>query len=83
MTPGPERRVAEELDRRGLAAPAALLVDAHRPLAPLVADLAAALGPIARALLGHRADDLRTIAEDPDGLDRLTDELRRTRADPG
>ena len=83
MTPRPERRVAEELDRRGLAAPAALLVDAHRPLAPLVADLAAAIGPLARALLGHRADDLRLIAEDPDGLERLTDQLRKTDADPG
>jgi len=83
VTPRPERRVAEELDRRGLAAPAALLVDAHRPLAPLVADLAAAIGPLARALLGHRADDMRMIAEDPDGLERLTDELRKTHADPG
>ena len=83
MTSRPEQRVAEELDRRGLAAPAAILVDAHRPLAPLIADLSAAIGPLVRAALGRRADDLRSIAEDPDGLDRLTDELRKTRADAG
>ena len=83
MTPRPERRVADELDRRGLAAPAALLVDAHRPLAPLVADLSAALGPLVRALLGRRVDDLQSLAEDPDGLDRLTDALREPRADAG
>ena len=83
MTSRPERRVAEELDRRGLAAPAAILVDAHRPLAPLIADLSAAIGPLVRAALGRRADDIRSIAEDPDGLDRLADELRKTRADAG
>ena len=83
MTSTPERRLAEELDRRGLAAPAALLVDAHRPLAPLVADLSAALGPLLGTLFGRRAEELRTIAEEPGGLDRLTDELRRTRADAG
>lgn len=83
MTPRAERRVADEFDRRGLAAPAALLVDAHRPLAPLLADLSAALGPLVRSVLGHRADDLRALAEDADGLDRLTDALRNPRADAG
>ncbi|HEX5040033.1 MAG TPA: hypothetical protein VFW95_07870 [Candidatus Limnocylindria bacterium] len=83
MRSRPERRVAEELDRRGLAAPAALLVDAHRPLAPLIGDLAAAVGPLFSALLGRQADDVRSIAEDPDGLDRLTEELRKTSADAG
>jgi hypothetical protein len=83
VTSRPERRVADELDRRGLAVPAAVLVDAHRPLAPLVADLSVALGPLVRALLGRRADELRAIAEDPDGLDRLADELRTPRADAG
>ena len=29
------RALANELRRRGLAAPAALLIDAHRPLSPL------------------------------------------------
>lgn len=83
MTSRPERRVAEELDRRGLSTPAALLIDAHRPLAPLVADLSAAISPLIRAALGGRADDLRAVAEDPEGLDRLTDELRKTRANAG
>jgi hypothetical protein len=79
----PERRVADALDRRGLSAPAALLVDAHRPLAPLLADLSAAVGPLVRAVLGRQAANLQRIAEDPEGLERLTDELRKPRADAG
>jgi hypothetical protein len=83
VTSRPERRVAAELDRRGLGTAAELLVDAHRSLAPLLSDLSVAVGPLVRAALGSRADDLRAIAEDPDGLDRLTDALRKPRADAG
>ncbi|MBW3612258.1 MAG: hypothetical protein KY392_00195 [Chloroflexi bacterium] len=46
MSPTPERRLASRLRRRGLDAPARLLADAHRPLAPLLADLGAAVGPL-------------------------------------
>jgi hypothetical protein len=73
--------VADELDRRGLATPAALLADAHRPLAPLLADLEAALGPLLGAGLGRRIDDLRAVARDPGELDRLVEELEGPRAD--
>ena len=75
MTRGPARRLAETLDRRGLGEPARLLADAHRPLAPLLGDLSAAFGPLATLLAGRGLDDARAILEDPDGLERLTDEL--------
>lgn len=87
MTDGPARRVADELDRRGLAVPGRLLADAHRPLAPLLSDLGAAFGPIIGAALGRLADDPRALLDDPQGLERLIEQLERahggTRAEPG
>jgi hypothetical protein len=72
---GAARRLAEALDRRGLAAPGRLLADAHRPLAPLLHDLGAAIGPLLGTAVGNRADDLRAILDDPRGLDRVIEEL--------
>jgi hypothetical protein len=88
VSDGAARRVAEALDRRGLALPGRLLLDAHRPLAPLLSDLGAALGPLIGVAAGERANDLRGLVEDPDGLDELVDELDRnarggTRGQPG
>jgi len=89
MTDGSARRVADQLERRGLAAPARLLLDAHRPLAPLLADLGAAFGPLIGTALGPLADDPRTLLDDPNGLDGLVSELGHreshggTRADSG
>lgn len=77
MTDGPARRIADELERRGLAAPARILVDAHRPLEPLLADLGAAFGSIVGAAIGSGSDDLRAIVDEPGGLDRLIEELDR------
>lgn len=74
----PARRLATRIGSHGLAAPARLLVDAHRPLAPLVADLGAALGPLLALVAGRQADDVRAITDDPDGLDALVDELDRS-----
>jgi hypothetical protein len=88
VTDGPARRVAHELRARGLAAPARLLVDAHRPLAPLLSDLGAAVGPLMGQILGRRADDLRAVLDDPRELDSLIEQLdgpapRSSRANPG
>ncbi len=86
MSRDPARRAADELDRRGLAAPARLLADAHRPLAPLLADVGAALGPLTRAVAGERAATMVRWLEDPDALDQLVDALDASgerRAGPG
>jgi hypothetical protein len=87
MSVPPERDLARAIERRGLGAPARILVDAHRPLAPLLADLAAAVEPLARRLGIGWADDIVTTAADPDGLDRLLaaidDEAGSDRAEPG
>lgn len=86
MAVDPARRVASELERRGLAAPARLLADAHRPLAPLIEDLGAAIGPLARSLGGVGIASLSRWLEEPDALDRLVRELDaggEPRAEPG
>lgn len=55
MSSTPARRAAIEFRRRGLVVPARLLADAHRPLAPLLSDLGAAMGPLLGSLAGGRA----------------------------
>jgi hypothetical protein len=69
-------RLAADLERRGLAAPAALLLDAHRPLLPLLRQASIFLGPflapIARARLLR---GVRMAFDEPDLYDRLTDRL--------
>jgi hypothetical protein len=77
VSDGPARRVAETLDRRGLAVPARLFADAHRPLAPLLSDLGAAVGPLIGAAFGRRANDAGALLTDELGLDRLIDQLDR------
>lgn len=82
-TDGPARRVADELDRRGLTVPGRLFVDAHRLLAPFLADVGAAVGPLIGTAFGRAADDPRALLEDPRGLDRLVEQLdRRAQGDP-
>lgn len=86
MAADPARQVARELERRGLAAPARLLADAHRPLGPLLADLGVAVGPLARAIGGPRVEHLSRWLEDPAALDDLVvalDAEGEPRAEPG
>ena len=86
MRVDPARLVADELDRRGLAAAGRLLADAHRPLAPLMADLGAALGPLTRAVAGDRAARVLRWLEEPDALDQVIEALDargERRAGPG
>ena len=75
MSGDPARRIANELGRRGLAAPARLLIDAHLPLAPLLADAGAALTPLLRAVGGSTIDDVSRLLDDDAGMQRLIDEL--------
>jgi hypothetical protein len=68
--------LADELERRGVAGPAAILLDAHRPLLPLLRQGAVFLGPLLGPLLGPRRFDLlRRTLDDPASYDRLTDRL--------
>ena len=74
--------LAAELRRRGLAAPAHLLLEAHRPLRPLLANAAVFLSPLARPLLGRGLDGLQASLGDDAGYERLISELARPESEP-
>ncbi len=67
--------LAAQLRRRGLAAPAHLLLEAHRPLRPLLSSAAVFLSPIARPLLGRHAEALQSLLDDDAAYDRLSHQL--------
>lgn len=78
-------RIAAELERRGLGSAARLLVDAHRPLSPLLSDVGVALGGLLTSVAGRSTDGLRHLLEDEAALDRLVvglDEARERHAEP-
>lgn len=86
MRDDPARRVAKQLERRGLGPIAHLLLEAHLPLAPLVADLGAALGPLSGAIGNRSAAELVALAEEGTAMERLIAELDRLEdrdAEPG
>ena len=70
--PGP---LARALQQRGLAAPARLLLEAHRPLRPLLAEAGAFLSPILQPLLGRRYGGLQEILEHDSAYDELIEFL--------
>jgi len=67
--------IAEALRRRGLAAPARLVLDAHRPLRPLIAETGVFLSPILRPLFGRRYRELQELLERDSSYDQLIDSL--------
>lgn len=69
--------IAAQLSRRGLAAPAAILLDAHRPLLPVLGQAALFLAPFAGPLLGRRGiSGLQAVSGgDPDAYDHLVERL--------
>lgn len=71
MSDHAERGLATELERRGLLAPAGLLLDAHSPLRPLLSDLATYLDPLLGPLLGDRLRAIREALDDDDAYDAL------------
>ncbi|HEY8177225.1 MAG TPA: hypothetical protein VIH19_01360 [Candidatus Limnocylindria bacterium] len=75
MTDDRSEIIAAELRRRGLGAPALLLLQAHRPLRPLLSSLALFLQPVSRPLLGTRADLVQQALDDDQGYDALLDRL--------
>jgi hypothetical protein len=68
--------IAAELRRRGLGPPALLLLEAHRPLRPLLSSLALFLQPLSRPLFGTRADQVQHALDDDQGYEALLDRLR-------
>ena len=86
MSGGPARQIAGALARRGLASPARLLLDAHRPLAPLLADAGAMLAPLVRLAGGRAMEDFARLVEEDDAITELMAELTRVEerhAEPG
>jgi hypothetical protein len=76
LTSEPDELLADELERRGIGAPAAILLDAHRPLLPLIRQGAIFLGPLLAQLLGPRRHGvLRQAIHDPATYERLTARL--------
>ncbi|TMB57944.1 MAG: hypothetical protein E6J47_01195 [Chloroflexi bacterium] len=70
-------RLAVELERRGLAAPAALLLDAHRPLVPLMRQASIFLGPFLAPVAGTSLlRGLRGVLDQPELYDALARRLR-------
>ena len=70
--------LADELERRGVGGPAAILMDAHRPLLPLLRQGSIFLGPLLSPLLGpRRYGGLREALDDPATYDRIAARLRR------
>lgn len=76
MTAEPTETIARELRTRGLAAPALLLLDAHRPLRPLLGLAAAYLLPVVRPVLGARAQRIGELLDDDGSYDDLIERLR-------
>ena len=78
----PGDALADELERRGVAGPAAILMDAHRPLLPLLQQGAIFLSPLLNPLLGERRFGmLRRALHDPATYDRLAARLAGDRRD--
>jgi hypothetical protein len=75
MRSDPTEHLATELERRGLATPARFLLDAHRPLRPLLAQAGIFLSPISRPLLGRTTRELEATLDDPELYDRLVERL--------
>ena len=75
MRPDPTETLAGELERRGLAAPARLLLDAHRPVRPLLSQAGTFLSPVLGPLLGTRLAGLMRTVDDPAAYDRLIERL--------
>ncbi len=76
MSANPTEPISRELRKRGLAVPAVLLLEAHRPLRPLLGLAATAILPLARPLLAGRLDDLQHTLDDQATYDRLIQDLR-------
>lgn len=75
-TSEPLDRLADEIEGRGLGGAAGILLDAHRPLLPLLRQGAIFLSPLVGPLLGSRRHAiLRRALADPATYERLATRL--------
>ncbi|MGH2357373.1 MAG: hypothetical protein ACRDGJ_05095 [Candidatus Limnocylindria bacterium] len=74
MTRDAAEELAEQLRRHGLATPARILLEAHRPMSPILADGATFLRPFLSAL-GPGARRAGALLAEPGGLERLVARL--------
>jgi hypothetical protein len=80
LTLEPADQLADELERHGVGAPAAILLDAHRPFLPLIRQGAIFLGPLLNPILGpRRFGVLRHALDDPVTYERLAARLAGAR----
>jgi len=70
-------RLTDWIRGAGLTEPAVLFLEASKPLAPLGSQLLLMLQP----LLGPVLADYAALFEDPDGVDRVLDDLERRTAE--
>lgn len=77
------RALADELRRRGLAAPALVLLEAHRPLRPLLGSVATFLSPISRPFGGRSVAAMQAALTDDRAYAALLDELGTDPGDTG
>lgn len=68
--------ISHAIEERGLTEPALLLLEAHRPLRPLLGLAATALLPIVRPLLGSRVRQIQRTLDDDAAYDAFVDDLR-------
>lgn len=76
MSATPSEQISRELRDRGLAVPALFLLEAHRPLRPLLGLAATAILPLARPLLGRRLQGIQHTLDDDAAYDALVAGLR-------
>lgn len=69
------RPLAEALRHRGLAAPARFLLDAHRPLRPLLAEAGVFLSPVLGPLFGRRYGAVQAVLEEDAAVNELIESL--------
>ena len=72
---GQAEGVARELRRRGLSTPARLLLEAHRPIRPLLSDASTFLGPLLAPLFGRHLGAIDATLASDEAYDGLLERL--------
>jgi hypothetical protein len=76
---GQAEGVARELRRRGLSTPA--LLEAHRPIRPLLSDASTFLGPLLAPLFGRHVGAIDTTLASDEAYDGLLERLEAEEPD--